>query len=231
MSEGKSRTQNCLLYSCLTMVVVLIIAGLAVVFGIRFGYKKMVDAYTSPASVPVPVVQYSPEEWSALTNRLGMFKLQAQDNTNEIALSLSAKDINILLNQRKAQNGNDQFHVQIDKDVIRSQISLPLDAMGMDSLKGRYMNGVADIKLSIIDGQPDVRITGLEVNSNKVPGTITGRLMDKNLLQNWQIDPETEKVLKRVEKLTVEDGQVILKLKPLSSGDAPASANPPPGTI
>lgn len=231
MSEGKSRAQNCLVYGCLTMVVVVIIMGLVGVFGVRYGYKKIVESYTSPTPVQVPVVQYTPEEWSALTNRLGLFKLQAAANTNEITLSLSARDINILLNQRMAQNPKEQFNVQIEKDTIRSQISLPLDRIGLDALKGRYVNGMADIKVGIIDGVPDVRITGLEVNGNKVPGTITGRLSDKNLFENGSFDPDTEKVLKRVEKLTVEDGQILLKLKPLPPNDAPAVVAPPRGTI
>jgi hypothetical protein len=233
MSEGKSRTTNCVLYGCLTMIVLFIIIGAVAIFGARYGYKKLVNAYTSPAATQLPAVTYTDAELQSLTNRLEAFQMSANALTNEATLTLSAQDINVLIHSHdELKHLRDRFHVEIAKDTIQSALSMPLDGFGLDALKGRFLNGKAELKVAITNGKLTVYLQSLEVNGKPVSPAFTTQLRNENLAKDVKLDPEAEKVLQRVESLTIENGQVILKLKAVPSEETkPATTNASPAGV
>lgn len=234
MSEGKSKATNCVLYGCLSMVVLAIVISLVTFFGVRYGYKKLVNTYTSPAAAQLPAVTYTDAEVQTLTNRLAMFEMAANTLTNEATLTLSDRDINVLIHsQEDLKNMRDKFHFEIQNDTIMSDISVPLDSFGLDSLKGRYLNGTAGLKVEVNNGKLVVRLDSLKVNGSPVSGAFIAQLKQENLAKDVQFGPEQEKVLKRIEKLGIENGQIILKLKPVPQGQqgTPATTNASPAGV
>jgi hypothetical protein len=236
MSEGKSGTKNCLMYGCLTMVIMGIVVILITVFGARYGFRKLVSNYTSATPAQMPVVQYTPAELTTLTNRLEAFKLEANAQTNTVTLMLNAQDINTLMDALpELQPYKNHLRVEIHDNTIKSQISLPLDKLEIDAVKGRFLNGTADVKVKVIDGRLDVRLEGMAVNGLKATGSFMAQLQNENIAKDIKFDPQTTKALQRVESLTVENGQMILKLKALnpaaSTGVSTNAVPPPPGTI
>jgi len=230
MSEGKSKTTNCILFGCLTMVVVFIILGVAGILGARYGYKKLVNTYTSPTAAQLTAITYTAEELQSLTNRLGAFQLEANALTNEVTLTLSARDINVLIHSEDELKGlRDKIHVEIDKDTIKSAVSMPLDGFGLDALKGRYLNGTAGLKVTVTNGKLTVNLDSLEVNGTPVSASFMTQLKSENLAKDVDLGPEGEKLMKRVESLTIENGDVILKLKPAPQPQTnPATTNAAP---
>lgn len=232
MSEGKSGfgAKNCVVYGCATMLVMGVVVMLIAFFGARYGYRKLVDNYTSPTPTPMPAVQLAPNEIIVLTNRLEAFKLEALTNTSELTFSLDANEINALLNTLpELAPYKSSLSVGIKEDVIKAQISLPLDALNLSALKGKFLNGNADIKASVINGKFDVRLSNLEVNGNKASGAFMTQLQNDNLAQDLKLDPNAQRVLERVESIKVEQGRVVIKVKP--SGSSNATNAPPKGTI
>lgn len=227
MSEGKSKTNSCIFYGCLTMVIVFIVLTVAAILGARYGIKKLVNTYTSPTMATLPAVNYTPDEYQTLTNRLESFRVESDTSTGEVTLELSAQDINILIQtQEGIKDFKDHFYVEIDKDTISSQLSVPLDRLEIGALKGRYLNGKAGLKVEVVNGRLDIRLDSLEVNGAPVGGSFMGQLKNENLAKDVQMSPEEEKIMKRVEKLSVKDGKVIIKVKPKA-----ANTNAPPADI
>lgn len=233
MSEGKSSTKNCLIYGCATMFVMFIVGVAILFFGARWGYKKLVGTYTSATATQLPAVTYTDAEVQSLTNRLDSFKIAANAQTNEVTLTLNARDINVLIHsQDKLKNMRDKFHIEIDKDTVKSAISVPLDNFGLDALKGRFLNGKAGLKVSVTNGKIDVRLDSLEVNGAPVSPSFMAQLKNENLAKDMQLGPEEEKILQRVEKLTIENGEVILKLKAVPEDKTvPAKTNAVPADV
>ncbi len=235
MSEGKSKATSCILYGCLTMVVLSIIIVVVLIFGARYGYKKLVNTYTSPVAQQLPTVSYTDAEVQSLTNRLGAFQMAANALTNEVTLTLNARDINVLINSQEGlKDLRNKFHVEIEKDTIKSGVSVPLDGFGLDALKGRFLNGKAGLKVAIVNGQLTVNLDSLEVNGSPVSPSFMTQLKTENLAKDVQLDPEAQKLMQRVEKLTIENGEVILKVKPTPvtpAPTAPATTNAAPAGV
>lgn len=232
MSEGKSSfgAKNCIVYGCVTMLVMGVVVILVAFFGARYGFRKLVDNYTSPTPIKMPAVQLAPNEIMVLTNRLDAFKVEASTNASEITFSLDANEINALLNTLpELLPYKDTLSVGIKEDVIKAQISLPLDALNLSALKGKFLNGNADVKVSVINGKLDVRLSNLEVNGNKASGAFMTQLQNENLAQDLKLDPDSQRVLERVESIKVEQGRVVIKVKP--SGSNSATNAPPKGAI
>ncbi|HEY1170448.1 MAG TPA: hypothetical protein VGH19_03675 [Verrucomicrobiae bacterium] len=233
MSEGKSNTKNCLIYGCATMFVMFIVGVAVIFFGARWGYKKLVNTYTSATANQLPAVTYTDAEVQSLTNRLDNFKIAANALTNEVTLKLNARDINVLIHsQDELKNMRDKFHIEIGKDTITSAVAVPLDGFGLDALKGRFLNGKAGLKVSIVDGKIDVRLDSLEMNGTPASPSFITQLKNENLAKDIKLDPQEEKILQRVEKLTIENGEVILKLKAATEEKSvPATTNAVPADV
>lgn len=196
------------------MVVIFIILGVAGILGARYGYKKLVGTYTSPAAAQLPAVTYTGEELQSLTNRLNAFQMAANALTNEATLKLSARDINVLIHSHdELKEARDRFFVEIEDDTIKSAVSVPLDNFGLEALKGRFLNGKAGLKVEVKNGQLIVNLDSLEVNGNRVSPSFMTQLKGENLAKDVKFDAETTKMLQRVEKLAIENGELILKLK------------------
>jgi hypothetical protein len=206
------------------MVVMAVVVLLVAILGARYGLKKFVSNYTSPTPAAMPVVRYTPAELTALTNRWQAFTVEADKQTNEVTLSLSAQDINTLIDALPdLQQFRDHIRFEIHTNVIKSQISVPLDELKVDAVKGRYLNGRADVKVKIVNGRLDLRLEGMEVNGVKASGAFLTQLQNENLAKDMKASPEAERILKRAESLTVENGQVILRLKPLTQPSGASS--------
>jgi len=215
------------------MVVIFIILGVAGILGARYGYKKLVGTYTSPAAAQLPAVTYTGEELQSLTNRLNAFQMAANALTNEATLKLSARDINVLIHSHdELKEARDRFFVEIEDDTIKSAVSVPLDNFGLDALKGRFLNGKAGLKVEIKNGQLTVNLDSLEVNGSRVSPSFMTQLKGENLAKDVKFDAETKKMLQRVEKLAIENGELILKLKPAPEpSTSPANTNGAPAGV
>ncbi len=215
------------------MVVIFIILGVAGILGARYGYKKLVGTYTSPAAAQLPAVTYTGEELQSLTNRLNAFQMAANALTNEATLKLSARDINVLIHSHdELKEARDRFFVEIEDDTIKSAVSVPLDNFGLDALKGRFLNGKAGLKVEINNGQLTVNLDSLEVNGSRVSPSFMTQLKGENLAKDVKFDAETKKMLQRVEKLAIENGELILKLKTAPEPNtSPANTNGTPAGV
>ncbi len=59
-------------------------------------------------------------------------------------LVLSSDDLNALIEDKPEMKG--KIYVTVEGDEVKGRVSIPLGELGLPMVKGRYLNGKADLK-------------------------------------------------------------------------------------
>ncbi len=213
MSEtqtGKGR--GCFFYGCLSVVILALACAVGLYFGVRYAINRAVEQYTSATPVAIEVVQASPAEIAAVQDRFKTFTDAIRAGQPAESLSLSAKDLNLLINHAPdLPQFKDHVQVTIEGAKLKAKLSLPLDSFGIAKLKGRYFNGAAEVNASLENGVLFVTLDALEVNGKPVPEQIMAAIRSQNLAKDVYKDARSVEVLKKLDSIQVEDGRVLVK--------------------
>jgi len=114
---------------------------------------------------------------------------------------------------------------RVEGDKLKAQISIPLDKLKIGMLKGRYLNGEAELKASLRDGILMVTLETLEVNGKRPPEKFLAELRKQNLAKDAYDNPKNAEMIRRFESLEIKDGTIILK--PRIHAKTPAGADGP----
>ncbi|MDA7916045.1 hypothetical protein N9B94_02295 [Verrucomicrobia bacterium] len=206
---------SCFIYGCLSMVILVVIGLVVGYFVARSAAVKGIEAFTEEGPMEMVVVELSDEEYQDIQGRLTNFVAAVESSTNSVELSLTSDEVNGLISRHEAfEEVNDKFSVFIEDDQLMGIISIPLEGkVNWDKVDGRYLNGTAALSIAIENGVLDLRIESIKVGETSLPEFIQKELMKENLAKDWDLGPEMEEGLKRIESFTFEDGKVLLKLK------------------
>src|SRR3954470_20892568 len=179
----KQRGSGCLGKGCITLLVFILLLAAAFFIG---GYVGVRYVVTSTTPRQIPQVETSEAEQQAVQTRWEGFQAtvnnppSAVPPTSETAtaatpvpanrIELTAGDINQLIAANRKARG--KAFVSIENNVLRAQISVPLDKVGF---RGRFLNGELQIKPAP-DGNPrNAEIT--EVSSGGVSDKVLNALL------------------------------------------------------
>lgn len=213
MSEAQTgKGRGCFFYGCLTLVILFVVGSIALYFGTRYFIGRLVAQYTSPTPMAVPKVEGTPEEIKGVQDRFKVFADALKAGRQTPPLSLSEKELNLLINHApQAGEFKDNVHVAIVGNKLRGTLSLPLERLGWRWFKGRYFNGVAEVKAALENGVLLVTLDALEVNGKPVPEQAMAAIRNQNLAKDLYKDAASVEVLQRIERLIVEDGRLLVK--------------------
>ena len=79
------------------------------------------------------------------------FRKAVEDGTATEPLVLTSDDLNALIDENDELKGT--IYVKIEGDELKGQVSFPLEKLPLPMVKGRYLNGEADLKASLFDGE------------------------------------------------------------------------------
>lgn len=209
---GKGR--GCFFYGCLTLVVLLVVGAFGLYFGTRYALNRLVTRYTSPTPMPVPRVEATAEEIRSVQERFGEFADALKAGRPTAPLSLSERELNLLIaHAPQAGEFKDHVHVAIVGDKLRGTLSLPLERLGLGwrVLRGRYLNGVAEVKASLDNGILLVTLDALEVNGQRVPEQAMIGIRSQNLAKDLYKDAASIELLKKLQAIVVADGRVLIQ--------------------
>lgn len=232
------RGRGCFFYGCVFAGVgVLIMMTLCGVGGF-FAYRAMdqvVTQYTGTEPVPLPKLEVSKEEQAALRDRVAAFRKALDAGGETPPLELSSDDVNTLIEQNT--DFKDKIYVTLEGDKIKGKVSLPLDKIGENVpifgrlVMGRYLNGEAELKASLQNGEPIVHIEALSVNGKDLPEEMMAKLREENLAKDAKRNPQNAEMVRQLESVEVKDGKVIIKARAkdkraADADDAKASPKP-----
>ena len=218
MTNGETKNnRGCLFYGCLTVVIL----GIFVVAGITFGIWKLKEyalSYTDTMPREFARVIIPPEKIAEFSERIDAFSSAVKEGKNTGPLVLTAEEVNALIYDHmgfKELKGGIQ--VSFNDDKIKGQVSIPLDKLVFGLGEGRYLNGSASFNVSCENGVLIVALDSLEVKGRQVPDIIMSQLRSENLAKNLYKDVENAKLIKRLKRIQLRDGKLIIEAGPETS--------------
>jgi hypothetical protein len=225
--NSRPRQRGCFFYGCViaSVLAVLLIIALAVLayIGMRF-FSGFVEEWSSPAPAELPKVQVSEEERKSVRERVDAFRKALEEGTATNPLVLTSDDLNALIEENSDLRG--RLFARVEGDKLKAQISFPLEKLlKIGMLKGRYLNGEAELKASLSEGILEVIMETLEVNGKRPPERFLSELRKQNLAKDAYENPKNVEMIRRFESLEIKDGKIILK--PRIHAKTPSGADGP----
>jgi hypothetical protein len=225
---------GCIIASVLAVLTVILLGALAWI-AYRFA-SQMIDQYTATTPRELPKVEMPAEQRQTLKERVEAFRKAVEAGTATEPLVLTSDDLNALIDDNPELKGI--IYVKVEGDEVKGQVSIPLDKLNFPMVRGRYLNGEADLKASLSDGVLIVTLDSVEVNGVKVPDDVMKGIRQQNLAKDAYKDEKTSEMIRKLESLEIKDGKITLKVrtKPKASPDdspatkkaAPVEVVPPP---
>jgi hypothetical protein len=214
IAEPPPKERGCFFYGCIaaSVLAVLLLIGIAV--SGYLGYKALVgliNQYTSPTPVELPKVEMPDEDRAALRARFETFKKAIDQGEDTEPLVLTGDELNVLMADNPDVAG--KVYCIIEGDKLKGQVSLPLDALGLPGVKGRYFNGKATFVASLHEGHLIVMVDSAEVNGQPISEQFMAGLRNKNLAEDAAKNPDNAKFINKLESLEIKDGKITLKAR------------------
>src|SRR5262245_18169242 len=177
-----TKRHGCLFYGCLTVLVLVVLLGVGGCLAIRSAVNAFVTKYSDTKPMALPKVELSKPELDSLDQRLRVFQSAIATNGTIQPLTLTADEINALINRNPELK--DKFYLGINDDRFRAQVSIPLEDLRVpffrSLLKGRYLNGSADLKASLQNSSLMVTLESVDVNGKPLPGEMLAGFKNRN---------------------------------------------------
>ena len=198
---------------CLSAIVLLaVIAGAAYYFILQAS-DELVETYTSPEPRDFARVEEGGDEVLSVIDRFRDFAIALERGEETGRFSLSADDINALLeNEDLLREFHGMARVDIQDDRLLAEISVPLDLFN-ERFEGRYLNGTGELSVEMRDGRLEVNIDRLEVAGRNLPEEFMNEIRKNNLVETLLQDPSLERFMGLVKSVKVEDGRVVIEPK------------------
>jgi hypothetical protein len=221
--EAPPRQRGCFFYGCIIAsvlaVLMLILLGIAIYVGYRF-LAQQIDQYTSTSPIELPKLEMPAEQRQAVKERFESFKKAVDDGTPIEPLVLTSDDLNALISENEDLKGT--IYVTVDGDEVKGKVSWPLDKLGIGMVRGRYLNGEADLKASLQNGVLIVTLDSIEVNGKKPPEEFLQSLRQQNLAKDMYKDEKNAAMIRKFESLEIKDGKITIKVR-AKPGDSKAA--------
>jgi hypothetical protein len=222
------RHRGCLFYGCLfsSVLSVVIMVGLGALGYIAFrGFGQLVQQYSGTAPVALPKVEINEQDLRSLEERVSVFRKALDDGTPTAPLILTGADLNALIESNPALR--DKVYVTIEEDKIKGKVSLPLEEFAVwpivNILQGRFLNGEAELKVSLKDDVLLVMVDSIEVNGKRPPENVIKEIRQQNLAKDAHKDSRNAEQIGKLESIEVRAGKVIITAR--QSRTAPAGAS------
>ncbi|MBM4062998.1 MAG: hypothetical protein FJ265_18170 [Planctomycetes bacterium] len=218
----EKQPKGCLFYGCITAVVLAIVAGIGGYFAVRYAFDTLVEVLvpnTEPAPMPMPESALPEREYAELEQRVNAFG-QALDATQAAPpLSLSAEEINALIDRHPAWDLlRGHVHVAIEGDRLLGDLSIPIGDLlgqvpGLGELRGRFLNGSAEVEVRCVGDVLVVALQSLTVRGKPVDGRIMRELRKENLAEMHGWTGRAARMRNNLANVRVEGGRLVIEAR------------------
>jgi hypothetical protein len=218
------RQRGCFFYGCIiaTVLSLLLLIAIAVIFFVLYRWLgNVVEEYTATAPRELPKVEMPAEQRATLKQRVDAFQSAIKEGRPTEPLVLTSEEVNALIEDHPdLKNLKGKVYVTIEQDKLKGQVSVPLSDVPLLGLtRGRYLNGEAEIKVSLQEGILLVTLDSIEVNGKKVPEEAMKSLRNQNWAQDVYKDPRKAEELRKYQSIEIKDGKLIIKVRDTTKAD------------
>lgn len=213
-ADTRSNAGNCYLWGCLGLVVVAMAALALTALGVRYGYRQY-EKYTDAAPLHLPIVEVDESDVNTLVDRVDAYMEGLREGSPLDVLVLDQRDINILIQHHPdLEKVRDWFYIAIEDDVVRSQVSVPLDEIV--PIANRYFNGSATFDIDFRRGRLELYVIDAELNGEPLPDEVLDDIRSKNLAREVERNHrDAEDTLDALADIEVKDGAITFTPKNL----------------
>jgi hypothetical protein len=173
--------------------------------------KKLLTRYTDTQAMTLPQSSVPSTEADAIQKRVDDFREALRAGKPTPPLTLTTEEINSLIStdpQFIPLEG--KVFVSLEGNLIKGQLSLPLEQIGLPRFRGHYLNGTGTFSISLQDGVLHIMAEQIAVKGQPLPATYLDAIRQQNLAANINQSPGGAAALRQLESVRVEDGKLIL---------------------
>lgn len=209
------KRRGCFFYGCLTVLILAIVFGVGSCIAIRSAVNSFVSKFADTKPMALPKVQLSKAETESLDQRVKAFQSAIDTNGPAQPLTLAVNEINSLIDRNAELK--DKFYLGINDDQFKAQVSIPLEDLKLpffrSLLKGRYLNGSANLKAFLQNSVLVVTLESVEVNGKQLPAEMLAGFKNRNLVEGLMSDPKIAAVLNNLQSIQAKGGAVTITPK------------------
>lgn len=220
---AEKKSLGCFFWGCISVIVVGVVGALATLGAGYLGLKALRDNYTEAQPVALPALVLEEQARKDVRSRFDDFRQSLDKGAASEALTLDTDEVNALIATSDPENPlAEALRVEIVDDHIKGQLSLPMDRLKLPGFGGRYLNGTADLRATLRDGNLEIRIDSLSVKGKALPEEFMKGIRSENFARNAMENPKTRATIGRLESIEIADGKIILVPRTGEAGDGPA---------
>lgn len=202
----QKKRRGCLFYGCLTAVIVVLLALVALYYVASRSIRHVVETYGSKTALDISTAKLSIGDYQDLIVRLRAFKDQLRAGTSKEPLSISAKDLNAVLQHDPRFEGIPAA-ASLESGNIIVKGSLPLHPFGYKDL---YLNGVVRIAAGPESSPPQLRVEEIRVGDKAMPQQVIDHIAKEDLTKDFSNDPELRDLWPLLGKLEITSDSILL---------------------
>lgn len=215
MAEQEKKRRGCFFYGGITAVILLAIVIIAGIVGVKVA-KKIVADFTDTEPLPMPRVEMSSAEISSLQARAEKFRDDVQQRRSVGPLELTADEVNALIaNDPDLAALKNRLYLSFEGGQVKAQFSVPANEIGLEPLRGKYINATGTFKFSFHDGQLFVTAETISAKGKPLAETFMRAIRGQNLAEKFNSDQKVQAALSKLESIEVKDGKLVITPKPI----------------
>ena len=205
--------RGCLFYVGVIGVAALVVVVITALVGAHYA-RRLVAEFTDAAPVQLPRVQLSGAQVSRLRERVESFTADLKANRPTTPLVLTADEVNALLaTDTNLTSYRDHFYVSFDHGQLMAQMSIPAEQLGLDPLRGRYVNANGTFTMVLRDGRLFVNAESLSTKGRAFPQDLLRAIRLQNLGEVLNTNSQVSAVLTNLAKVEIQDDRLTLEAK------------------
>jgi hypothetical protein len=209
-TQAKKSGRGCFFYGFLVVAVLLLVVVFAAVMGVRYA-RSLVTQITDTEPMALPSVEMSEADINRLQRRIERFRVSIQRGEAVAPLAVTADEINALIaTDPDLATFRGRLYVFIEGGQLRAHMSVPAPDLGLEMLRGRYVNATGTFAVALRDGHLRVNAVALSARGKPVPENIMRRVRAVNIARELNDDPRMAGGLEHLSAIEVKDDQMLI---------------------
>jgi hypothetical protein len=208
--QGTKPRRGCLFYGLIIAAIFTVVLIIGAIMGIRYA-KGVIDQLTDTQPMTLPKVTMSDEQMDKLRDRIENFRSAVQQGQATGPLTVTPEELNALIStDPDLIPFRNRLYVSGAGEHLQAQISVPAEELGLEKLKGKYVNATGTFSVGLRDGALQVNAESLQAKGKPLPENIMREIRTRNLAQKFNNDTRASVALGKLQDIQVKDGKLII---------------------
>jgi hypothetical protein len=202
--------RGCLFWGVVSVALLAAVVLFGAYLGLQYA-KRLVIQLTDTQPMQLPSVHLSDAQMFQLHDRVNSFSDDIRDGANVAPLALSSDEVNALIETDPGLAAlKDHVYVAFGTNQLNGQISFLAEDLGLDALRGRYVNANGVFNVGMTNDQLVITAETLTVKGKPVPRHIMKQIGAQNLATRFDQDPRTAAGLKKLQTIEIKDSKLVI---------------------